>query len=404
MNEIPSYIESQGFTPVLSNFHINHYFLSAKFPLHRHDFVELRLVAGGEGTEILNGVEYKLKEGSISVTLPWHSHEICPNPDAPLEMYKCWFNTSLFLDFKNPFFELSDLILKSTVSPPIITLSPEDFVRVKGLFTDIMEEYSGTRLWKDVLIKAKVAEVLIYFERSRDDSIASEDKQPENRQHLDIWKVVEYLHLYVNEDISINTVAEYFHYDPSYLNKMLKQQVGLNFENMLQEIRIRKACAYLAFPMAEINQIASAVGFKSQESFFRAFKSIKGTSPEQYRKLYIERDTANRFTTFSVLYAQIIYYMHMHYSENITLASLAKEFHYNETYLCNILKENGVSFLDLLHEIRVYHACDLLLTGDLPVNEVGFQVGFDSTETFYRSFKKLRNLSPGEYRNTNKKK
>jgi YesN/AraC family two-component response regulator len=99
-----------------------------------------------------------------------------------------------------------------------------------------------------------------------------------------------------------------------------------------------------------------------------------------------------------MLNARIIYYIHLHYSEDITLASIAQDFYFNKNYLSELFGKSGASFTRLLHEIRIYHACSLLLTTDMQINDIGFQVGFNSTETFFRVFKKQRGVSPSEYR------
>jgi AraC-like DNA-binding protein len=399
MNGIPCCLQSQEFFGIKSNFYINHQFISKYFPPHRHDFIECEFIVSGEGKEIINGIEYDIKSGSLGVLLPWHIHEIIPDDKNPLEMFKCSFGAELFLDNNSPFFELSDLIFKNTGLQPIAYFESSDYKKVNTFFSELLEEYTEMKPWKETLIKAKISEILIYFDRCRQSTYNFEDSALRSQNKFSIWKVIEYIHSSFDRDITLGEISNKFHYSESYLNKLLRQNIGLNFSDLLQEVRVRNACAMLSYPSISINEIALGVGYKSKEMFYRSFKNVKGISPENYRKLYISpKDGDGKFTIGSVLSSQIIYYLHLHFSENVTLSSVARNFHYNENYFSDVLMQNGINFISLLHEIRIYHACTSLITTDMPINEIGLNVGFDSPETFFRVFKNLRGISPGEYR------
>jgi AraC-like DNA-binding protein/mannose-6-phosphate isomerase-like protein (cupin superfamily) len=399
MNDIPWYIQSQNSLDLNSTFHVRHHILNKYFPPHRHDFIEIEFISSGEGTEIINGVEYQLKIGSIIILLPWHIHEVIPDTKNPLEIFKCSFGAELFLDNNSPFFELSDLVFKNTGLQPMAYLGSLDCEKVHSFFNELLAEYAEMKLWKETLIKAKISEILIYFDRCRQSTYPFDDTALHPQNKFSIWKVIEYIHSSFDRDITIQEISNKFHYSGSYINKLLRQYIGLNFDALLQEVRVRNACAMLSYPSISINEIALGVGYKSKEIFCRSFKNVKGISPENYRKLYLApKNCDSKFTTRSVLSSQIIYYLHLHFNEEVTLTSVAQNFHYNENYLSDILMQNDLSFISLLHEIRIYHACTLLLTTETPINEIGFNVGFDSAETFFRVFKKLRGTTPGEYR------
>jgi AraC-like DNA-binding protein len=399
MNETSSHVQSEQFHVVESPLCVSHGILIKNFPSHSHDFIELEFIASGCGTEIINGIEYKVKRGSLSVLLPWHVHKILLEQDNPLEIFKCSFGSDLFLNDKTPFFDLGDIVFRNMTSLPVVDFDPTNCEKVISLFNELLQEYANVKPWKDTIIKAKISEILVYFDRCRNTIELSEVRNTIGQGDVNIWKVIEFIHESYNKEITISDASKLFHYSESHLNKLLKQSVGLSFNEIIQEVRIRNACSYLKYPMVTVGEIALYVGYKSQEAFYAAFKNVKGISPENYRKLiHSYKDSNNKRNIHSVLNAQIVYYLHLHYSENITLSSLAKKFKYNESYLSNELSQNGVNFISLLHEIRVYHACALLITTDMSINEIGFSVGFDSSETFFRVFKNLRGESPREYR------
>ena len=60
-------------------------------------------------------------------------------------------------------------------------------------------------------------------------------------------------------------------------------------------------------------------------------------------------------------------------------------------------------FLDYLNRYRIERACELLKNTNLSIAEVGFQVGFNSSSSFIRVFKKYRQVPPGSYRSEKRK-
>jgi AraC-like DNA-binding protein len=53
----------------------------------------------------------------------------------------------------------------------------------------------------------------------------------------------------------------------------------------------------------------------------------------------------------------------------------------------------------LLHEIRISHACRMLLETSRPISDAAYASGFQNLSNFNRHFKKLKGCTPREYRN-----
>ncbi len=67
------------------------------------------------------------------------------------------------------------------------------------------------------------------------------------------------------------------------------------------------------------------------------------------------------------------------------------------------LKEYDCSYQQLLDEIRLEQAKELLTQTELPAQEIAIRLGFSEPRSFHRSFKKWLDTTPGEYREKNKK-
>lgn len=82
-----------------------------------------------------------------------------------------------------------------------------------------------------------------------------------------------------------------------------------------------------------------------------------------------------------------------------TLKETAEHFHFNHDYLSKLIKNStGVSFTNLLQEIKLKEACLLLENTDLPIAEITYTIGYTNLSYFYKLFKKKYRVTPIEYR------
>ena len=92
-------------------------------------------------------------------------------------------------------------------------------------------------------------------------------------------------------------------------------------------------------------------------------------------------------------------YIEKHYTEKLTLAMMAEEFHLSEKYLSRYFKEHfHLPFSNYVMHLRLTLARQLLEATDLPVTEVALRSGFPSVSYFIRSFKNTYKTSPLKYR------
>lgn len=94
-------------------------------------------------------------------------------------------------------------------------------------------------------------------------------------------------------------------------------------------------------------------------------------------------------------------YIMEHYSENILLADVADKVGVSVGYLSTMFNQTlGLGFVDYLNHIRIERACCYLEQNYLKTYEIAYKVGFRDEKYFSKVFKKLKGISPKEYRNT----
>lgn len=94
-----------------------------------------------------------------------------------------------------------------------------------------------------------------------------------------------YMEKHYAEDISLDSLAEHANITPRYLSKLFKEEIGINFSNLLIEIRMDKARTLLLDTTKTVEQISNEVGYRTTSYFIRIFKKTYGYTPNRYRQL-----------------------------------------------------------------------------------------------------------------------
>ncbi len=92
-------------------------------------------------------------------------------------------------------------------------------------------------------------------------------------------------------------------------------------------------------------------------------------------------------------------YINEHYSEPLTLDTMANHFHMNSSYFSSYFKKNtGKNFKEYLISVRLQHALQLLVSTDMHNYEIADAVGFNDIRSFTDQFQKAYSKTPQAYR------
>ncbi|XID93813.1 response regulator [Paenibacillaceae bacterium WGS1546] len=106
------------------------------------------------------------------------------------------------------------------------------------------------------------------------------------KAEFQIETVRRYIEQNYNENISLLSLSERFHFSPRYLAKMFKEQFQTTIISNLTELRVEKAKSLLIHSEAPVSEVAGLIGYEDENYFGKVFKKQTGLSPMQYRKQY----------------------------------------------------------------------------------------------------------------------
>lgn len=130
-----------------------------------------------------------------------------------------------------------------------------------------------------------------------------------------VCNIIDYINKNIYEEIKIDTLADYFYFNRTYIMKKFKSEIGISIIHYVNIIKIYNSLKYLKEDKS-ILEIALHCGFNSQEYYTEIFKSIIGVSPLIYKK----------------------YITYIAKLENNDIAVIEKNLIYLETLLNNIQK------------------------------------------------------------------
>lgn len=212
------------------------------------------------------------------------------------------------------------------------------------------------------------------------------------------WKSDE---IYYNNP-ELNARLVYFHFTPDFLGKDFFDLPEMSAARSLLErakhgIHIRGAVAgRMGLKMQQLNletnRWKKLTGFIEILNELGEAEDYELLASEGFCDSYHKAQSKERLT-------EIYNYIIRNHQENLTLDEVAAHANMNTSAFCRYFKKvTTKTFSQALNEIRVGAACRALINSELTVAEIGYSVGYQNIAYFNRQFKKIKGVTPQEYR------
>lgn len=156
---------------------------------------------------------------------------------------------------------------------------------IKGLGCDTNEMESADT--EEVLAESgkNMESAIAYAKKMISQAIEIRDQNSGNKNHSILKTAVDFIDShYMEEDISLNTVANVANVSANHFSALFSQNMGQTFIEYLTTLRMNKAKELLRCTGMRSSEIAGEIGYKDAHYFSYLFKKTQGMTPSDYRK------------------------------------------------------------------------------------------------------------------------
>lgn len=249
---------------------------------HFHDFYEIFFLADDHASHIIEGEFFTLQRYDMVLLKPSCLHMTTyPKAESP--------KARLIIAFRIPSSlpglerQMDRLFTIFDENPPVFRFTFELQGKIIDQFNSIYVLGSELRPGCELMIHSRFMELLWLLYTNRKQNIYKKQDITDSITQK-IYEVTSYLHAHFSEDLSLQSVADYFTVSTFYLSHQFKRIIGMNFVSYLQQTRVKNAQQMLLYTSMKIKDICDQCGFASFSQFNRVFSKFSGMTPSEFRK------------------------------------------------------------------------------------------------------------------------
>lgn len=251
---------------------------------HWHNEMELICIEQGCGLVRLNKETLRVKKGDILIVNCGVLHEMRTDPKQILYYKSIVFDLSFLAAPHGDLCQervISLLIENKAEFVHLISPKSADYEEIFRLFYRIHDCHRLKKPYYYVQLKSLFFE--FFYVMLKGNYIIPADRE-ENKNLVSIRKVLDYINLHYQENLSARELTRLSNYSEYYFMKLFRQYTGKTLISYINDLRLEKAKPLLLHSDASITAIAIETGFGNSSYFIKKFRQANGISPYQFRK------------------------------------------------------------------------------------------------------------------------
>ncbi len=379
---VGSHYFSENFKP--QDLSLTYQHIQATQTPHFYNEVEFIFIVSGKGEIAINGQLFAIKEGDLIHLLPYHVHQLILADNQSVECFRIRFSLGLLLLSSVNEDNYLSALTHMDYTVPIISLNARKQRQLRFFCDEVIYEKNQNNKHFETLHISLTSYISYLFQTIKMNPYHK--NEPANG-----WRSLEYLQLYHQDELTVERVAHALALTTEEVRTSLNQLTGMDFIQLLNQVRIRNATALLQFPDLTIQKIASICGYASNANFYKQFKEVHDLTPTQYRQSLKEN---KQMIGFNDSWDVIIYILE-NCCTQLDLESVVTHTNFSSDKINKLLHDKlNIGFKELLNRCRVQVARMLVQNYDFNLSELAIKVGFSDVNTLIRNYKKYLNTTP----------
>jgi len=247
--------------------------------IHHHDFYEIYFFISGDVTYLIEGKSYYLEPGNIVLIDSKELHQAVINSEEGFyERIVLWINRSFLKKLSSEKMDLS-LCFEDTKKKNVLNVDFEQQKNIRFILNKIvnLENYKG--IGYELLYKAYITELMVHINNLLFYEKLELDTEIKKSNLID--GIIEYVNNNIEEDITVDEIAEKFYLSKFHLSREFKKYTGTTIHRYIVQKKLIEAKELILKEMPII-EVYKKCGFGDYSNFFRAFKNEYGITPKQF--------------------------------------------------------------------------------------------------------------------------
>lgn len=255
---------------------------------HSHSFFEIVCVLNGSCENYFSSQVLHMHTGDICIVAPETVHAVSAFSDDCI-IYNVTIRSAAFEQtFLNPLPQhgiLFDFFSRAVYSPGSETYiyfkTGKDPVMLE-LIQEIVDEFKNQKNYYDALLNSLLINFFIKLLRRHEKDVLVPNPTG-NKDEKDIIFMLRYMTEHY-DTITLKELSQFFNYSERQMTRILSEYTGKSFTELIQNIKLTKACEMLKSPEISIQDIIDTIGYSNSSYFYRLFKKQYQITPAEYRK------------------------------------------------------------------------------------------------------------------------
>lgn len=255
-------------------FHLNEK-QKGKVDYHYHDFYKLFILKSGNGGYSIEGQRYALTDGDMVFIGKQEIHRPEFDSDFPYERIIIYIDPDFLESHSHQ--DCSFKTMFNGTWGHVLRISKEQKKVIFDLLSLLENELKNDHYGRTVMSNAILMQLLLrmarHMQNTESDPVASYSSM--NRRNMDL---IRYIDEHINEDISIDHIADQFYISKYHMMRSFKEDVGQSIHSYITERRLLLAKSLINKGLSATESCFQS-GFKSYSSFTRSYAKRFGTTP-----------------------------------------------------------------------------------------------------------------------------